>query len=42
MTPQEQELVRRRQREGARVLALVLGALVVLIFFITLSKIRGH
>jgi hypothetical protein len=35
----EEELV-RRQRERARILALLLGAFVVLIFFITIAKTR--
>jgi hypothetical protein len=33
----EDEIV-RRQRERARILALLLGAFVVLIFFITIAK----
>ena len=33
----EEEIV-RRQRERARILALLLGAFVVLIFFITIAK----
>jgi hypothetical protein len=33
----EDELV-RRQRERARILALLLGAFVVLLFFITIAK----
>ena len=43
MTPpdQDQDLIRRRQKSRALVLALLLGALVVLIFFITLVRIRG-
>ena len=35
---QEEELV-RRQRERARILALLLGAFVVLVFLITIAKI---
>ena len=35
----EDELV-RRQRERARIMALLLGAFVVLIFFITIAKTR--
>lgn len=35
-----EDLVRRRQRGRATVMALLLGALVVLIFAITLAKIR--
>ena len=34
----EEEIVRRRQRERARVMALLLGAFVVLLFFITIAK----
>ncbi|MEO6360532.1 MAG: hypothetical protein ABIO43_08175 [Sphingomicrobium sp.] len=33
------DLIRRRQRERARLLALLLGAFVVLMFFITIAKI---
>ena len=35
----EDELV-RRQRERARIMALLLGAFVVLVFFITIAKTR--
>ena len=35
-----EELVRRRQRGRATVMALLLGALVVLIFAISIAKIR--
>ncbi|WP_445190852.1 hypothetical protein ACT009_09485 [Sphingomonas sp. Tas61C01] len=45
MTPpdhdHDQDLIRRRQKSRALVLALLLGGLVVLIFFITLVRIRG-
>ena len=34
----EDEIVRKRQRERARVMALLLGAFVVLLFFITIAK----
>jgi hypothetical protein len=34
----ETEIVRKRQRERARVMALLLGAFVVLMFFITIAK----
>ena len=34
----EFELIRRRQRERARIMALLLGAFVVLLFFITIAK----
>jgi hypothetical protein len=44
MTPQDHgpdlDLIRRRQRSRALVMALLLGGLVVLVFAITLSKIR--
>ena len=40
MTPEEQELVRRRQKSRALVMALLLGAFVILIFAIALTKIR--
>ena len=39
MTEPEIEIRRRRQRERARIMALLLGAFVVLLFFITLAKI---
>jgi hypothetical protein len=32
------ELIRKRQRERARVMALLLGAFVVLMYFITIAK----
>jgi hypothetical protein len=34
----EDEVIRKRQRERARVTAWLLGAFVVLMFFITLAK----
>ena len=36
----EDEAVRKRQRERARVMALLLGAFVVLLFLITIAKTR--
>ena len=36
----EDELIRKRQRERARLTALLLGAFVVLLFFITIAKVR--
>ena len=39
MTEPEIEVLRRRQRERARIMALLLGAFVILLFFITLAKI---
>jgi len=35
----EAEIIRKRQRERARIMALLLGAFVVLLFLITLAKI---
>ena len=35
----EEDVIRRRQRERARVMALLLTAFVVLLFFITIAKI---
>jgi hypothetical protein len=37
MVKLEEEIV-RRQRERARIMALLLGAFVVLLFFITMAK----
>jgi hypothetical protein len=36
----EDEIIRKRQRERARITALLLGAFVVLMFFITIAKTR--
>ena len=38
MTSVDDELIRKRQRERARIMALLLGAFVVLLFFITMAK----
>ena len=38
MTSAEDEVIRKRQRERARITALLLGAFVVLLFFITIAK----
>lgn len=38
MVKQEDEIIRKRQRERARVMALLLGAFVVLMFLITIAK----
>jgi len=38
MTPEEQKLIQERQRVRARITALVLGALVILFFAITIAK----
>ena len=35
---EEDEIIRARQRERSRILAWLLGAFVVLIFFITIAK----
>jgi len=40
MTPGDRDLIRRRQRGRAIVMGLLLGALVVLVFAITIAKIR--
>jgi len=34
----EDELVRKRQRDRARIMALLLGGFVILMFFITIAK----
>ena len=39
MIEPEIDVIRRRQRERARIMALLLGAFVVLLFFITIAKI---
>lgn len=41
MSPDDEDLVRRRQKSRALVLALLLGALVVLIFAISIVKIQS-
>ena len=39
MTPQpDEELIRKRQRERSRLLAILLGLFVVLMFAITIAK----
>jgi uncharacterized membrane protein (DUF485 family) len=38
MTPDFDDLRRKRQRSNARVTALVLGAFVILVFAITIAK----
>ena len=42
MTSEEDEIIRKRQRARARVTALLLGAFVVLMFFITIAKTRAN
>ncbi|BAK65514.1 MULTISPECIES: hypothetical protein [Sphingobium] len=41
MTPEEQKLIQERQRARARVMALVLGALAILFFAITIAKMSN-
>ena len=36
----EDEIIRKRQRERARVMAMLLGAFVVLMFLITIAKTK--
>jgi len=38
MVKVEDEIIRKRQRERARVMALLLGAFVILMFLITIAK----
>ena len=38
MTPQD-EIIRKRQKDRARIMAWMLGAFVILLFLITLAKI---
>ncbi|WP_275298340.1 hypothetical protein [Sphingomonas beigongshangi] len=40
MTPDDQDLIRRRQKSRALVMALLLGAFAILVFAIALTKIR--
>ena len=40
MKPDDEDLIRQRQRSRALVLALLLGALAILVFFITLTRIQ--
>jgi hypothetical protein len=40
MTPDDQDLIRRRQQSRARIMALLLGAFVVLLFAVSIVKIR--
>jgi cytochrome c oxidase assembly protein Cox11 len=41
MSPEEEEQYRARQRSRARVMALLLGAFVILMFAITIAKIKA-
>jgi hypothetical protein len=38
MTDHDLELIRARQRSRARIMALLLGAFAILLFFITIAK----
>ena len=38
MPQEEDEIIRKRQRERARLMAILLGAFVVLMFAITIAK----
>jgi hypothetical protein len=38
MVNPDDEIIRQRQRERARIMALLLGAFVILLFFITMAK----
>ena len=38
MVTPEDEIIRKRQRERARIMAILLGGFVVLLFFITMAK----
>jgi hypothetical protein len=40
MTPAEQDIIRQRQKSRARIMALLLGAFVILIFAVAIVKIR--
>ena len=41
MTPEDQDLRRARQRSRAIIMALILGAFVILMFAISIAKIRA-
>jgi len=43
VTPEEEALLRARQKSRALVMAVILGALAVLFFVVTIAKIKaGH
>ena len=42
MPQPEDELIRKRQRERAKVMALLLGAFVILMFAITIAKMSTN
>ena len=41
MTPQEEQIVRKRQKSRALIVALMLGAFVILIYAISIAKIAA-
>lgn len=41
MTPEQQRQIEKRQRTRSIITALILGAMVLLFFFIALSKMAG-
>ncbi|MBB5684190.1 hypothetical protein [Sphingobium boeckii] len=41
MTPQEEQIVRKRQKSRALIVALMLGAFVLLIYGISIAKIAA-
>ncbi len=43
MTPDEEKLIRARQKSRSLVMALILGGLAILFFAVTIAKIQaGH
>lgn len=38
MTPEEQRIIQARQRSRAKILAIILGALAILFYAITIAK----
>ena len=42
MTPEENDLIRARQKSRALVMGLLLGALVLLFYGITIAKMGGN
>ena len=41
MTPQEEQIVRKRQKSRALIVALMLGAFVILVYGISIAKIAA-
>ena len=41
MTPDDQDMIRRRQRSRSLVMAVLLGALVILLFAVSIAKIKA-